>query len=276
MKSTLTSADVQSILADNVMVANRLDETIDETVVAPQILTGRSETNGAMAIRQQEAAPDAEPVAPGAEYPLATLGSSYRIIPMGKSGIEVELTDEDIARDPEGTLRRSMLTLASSVGRQMDRAAVEVLTGDAGVQEFTGNKPTNAEEWIETLLAAQAQAVEKDTRLNPALVLTNYGDYATIVAKLRGARIIDAGADASDLGLQFLRIQGLKGVWMADPRFLGGLAHWALPSPEYAKGPMGVETMSDRTRRDAWRVRARYAGAAYLEAPQAAIKLTLS
>lgn len=275
-KGTLTSSDVQAILADQVMVANRLNDTINTTVVAPQVLTGRTEAPGALSIQEDLAVPDAEFVAPGAEYPLTSIPGEYRIVPMTKAGLEAELTDEKIARDPEGALRRGLLTLASSVGRQMDRAAIAAITGNTGVLTYTGTKPTTAEGWIEVLLAAQAQSVEQDTRLNPNVVLSNYGDYATIVAKLRGARIIEAAGEGDALGLQFLRVQGLKGVWMVDPRFLGGIASWTLPSPEYARGDLGVETMSARTHRDSWRVRARFAGAAYLEAPQAAIKLDLS
>lgn len=287
---TGTAADAHNLLKNAPMLARRLGELLENTLLADFLLTGRLEAVGG-SVLFEDAPPtvegDAETVAPGAEYPLAVWTTSLNDARTEKWGLATEVTDEAVARLQLSAVNRSLDVLRIKVARQSDTAAMAAVKAavTGTFDSTTAGAWTDAESIVAAVLSAQAAQDDTEEGVVYDTVVLKPSHYAAVMSTLVKGGVFPREAEGNPLTAgAFPTFMGM--TWTSSPRAdtrplladrtkLGALAFENLQSPGYARTPAGVEVQTDRlTGRDAYLVNARRVMAAAVLDPGAAVFVT--
>lgn len=292
------SGDVETInrfLANPTSVTRRLRTLAENRYIADAILTGRFQVSGGAILYEtgetifSDDAPLA--VAPGAEYPLVTVGTgSASLAKVTKWGQDTIITDESIKRRQLDPVERAFTKMVNQNVKTVDSAALSAVA--SAVTQSTNAaadwSTATAAQILKDVLLAKAnidnlnQGYSADTVVVDDLNLA----YALAAFTAAGYFARETASDNPALTGQFPVIAGLR--WLATPNVpeankaivldstqLGGMADEDLGGPGYGgRGPNGVEGKSFRNEEnDAWRLRVRRVTVPVVLEPAAAWKI---
>jgi hypothetical protein len=277
--NTLT---IDRYLAEPEFVARKLQTLVDLRYVGTDVLTGRVETSGGAAGWESVTGVFADrtpkAVAPGAEYPLTTVGlGTPNLVKVTKWGEDTIITDEDIERRKIDAVNRGMLFLANSVGQLIDQAVM------AAVYAAITNTAAAAQKWdgsgttpfiLRDIMKAKASIRSLNLGYNPnALLIDDLAwantatDPVVQAAMAREDRSnpiysgkFDVIAGCEVIPVPTANLPGGVGTnaFVVDRNRLGFIAYERLAGGNYASAGDLIEAKSWRPEDiDGWRVRAR-------------------
>lgn len=295
------SGDVETInrfLGSPTQVSRRLRTLAENRYIADAILTGRFQVSGGSILYETGEAifADEAPlaVAPGAEYPLVTVGTgSASLAKVVKWGQDTIVTDESIKRRLMDPVERAFIKMVNQNVKTIDSAAMSAVasavTQSTGAGAAWSTAGTTAAQVLNDVLQAAANIRALNQGYDPDTVVVNDLDLASALAKFVAGGYFARETDSDNPALtgQFPIIGGLR--WLATPNIvaadtalvldstqLGGMADEDLGGPGYAgRGPTGVEGKAMRDdENDAWRLRVRRVTVPVVLEPAAAWKIT--
>ncbi|MDV8022007.1 hypothetical protein [Rhodococcus sp. IEGM 1330] len=286
------SGDLQTIsryLGTPSVVAKRVNEIAKQRFISDRILMGRTDVNGGSVIIEQDdpmfTTREPEAISPGGEYPLANVNNGTAVaVKVVKWGQDVPITDEQIKRSNFSPVERAQQTLVNTLVRTVDSLSLSLVAS-----VVTQTQPVSNGQWSSStkilldLMLAKAKIRKLNKGYDPDLLVVDDDTWAYLAADpnlaLQRAREdttnpVYSGEFFTLAGLTILPTPNLPapGVWVIDSNALGGIADEKL-----GEGYTGdvVETKSIRDDdNDQWRIRARRVCVPYVNAPDAAIKIT--
>lgn len=292
------SGDVETInrfLQSPTQVSRRLRALAEQRYIADAILTGRFTADGGAVLYEtgESIFADDSPaaVAPGAEYPLTTVGTgSASLAKTVKWGEDTIVTDESIARRLMNPVERAFVKLVNQNVKYVDSVAL------AAVASAVTQSTNAAADWstatgaqiLKDVLLAAANIRALNQGYEPDTVVVDDLNFANALAAFTAAGYFarENGGDNPALTGQFPVVAGLR--WLPTPnvpeankaivvdsRALGGMADENLGGPGYSgQGPAGVEGKAMRDdENDAWRLRVRRVTVPVVLEPAAAWKV---
>lgn len=292
------SGDVETInrfLANPTQVSRRLRTLAENRYIADAILTGRFQVSGGAILYEtgESIVSDEAPlaVAPGAEYPLVTVGTgAASLAKVTKWGQDTIVTDESIKRRLLDPVERAFTKMVNQNVKTVDSAALSAIA--TAVTQSTNA----AADWstatgvqiLKDVLLAKASIVALNQGYEPDTVVVDDVNHAHAMAAFVAAGYFarENNSDNPALTGMFPVIGGLR--WLASPNVpeankaivldssqLGGMADEDLGGPGYSgRGPVGVEGKSIRDdENDAWRLRVRRVTVPVVIEPAAAWKV---
>lgn len=277
--NTLT---IDRFLQEPVFIARQLQTMVQLRYVGGDILTGRVQTSGGAAGWESvtgifaDRAPKA--VAPGAEYPLTTVGlGTPNLVKVTKWGEDTIITDEDIERRKIDSLNRGLLFLANSVGQLIDQSVMSAVfsaitntTAAAQKWDGTGTTPNVLRDILKAKAAIKALNLgyQPDALLVDDLAWANLASDATIanaMAREDRSNPIYTGKFDVLVGLEVIPVPtaNLPGgvgtnAFVVDRSRLGFIAYERLTGGGYGSAGDLIEAKSWRPEDiDGWRLRAR-------------------
>lgn len=295
------SGDVETInrfLASPTQVSRRLRTLAENRYIADTLLTGRFTANGGAVLYETGetifSADSPLAVAPGAEYPLTSIGTgSASLANVVKWGQDAIITDESIARRLMDPVERGFQKLVNQNVKYVDSVAIAAIasavTQNTAAAAAWSTAGTTAAQVLNDVLQAAANIRALNQGYEPDTVVVNDADHAFAMAKFVAAGYFarETNGDNPALTGQFPVVAGLR--WLATPNIiaadtalvvdstqLGGMADENLGGPGYSgRGPTGVEGKAIRDdEEDAWRLRVRRVTVPVVLEPAAAWKIT--
>lgn len=234
--------------------------------VSDQILTQRMRSNGGAVLYEQSEAfvsdRTVEAVAPGSEYPFASLPTgTAAIAAIVKWGQKTRLTDEEIARSVYAgqAVARSMQKVVNSIIRQVDAVSMSVVqsaaadTGTTGIWDSA--TPATRQPLADILLAVQ-RIEDRNQGYRPDTLVVSPKAYTYLmlndgIAQLRKRETsenpIYTGMIESIAGLTVLKTPALSTTALVlDSQQLGGMADETDGSPGYSIADLAVQIKAIR------------------------------
>lgn len=286
-----TADSVHSLLKRGNLIARRIDELLQGQLLAPLLLTGQLDAIGGTVTYQKgwpTVAGNVEQVAPGAEYPNATLDVSYLTAATAKWAIASEVTDEAIARMTIQPLETALGSLAHQVAKRVDTIAmaaiVSLVTNTFNVTTAgNGGAWTTADNIVASVLKAKATAEESDEGVVFDTIVLRPAHYAATVALLVAGGLfpreeqnpLTTAAAPSFAGLTWRSsVRAPANPLLVDSRRLGAIATENIGGPYQRHTPDGVEVLVDRLNaRDSYRIQARKVCAPVILDPTAGLSI---
>lgn len=293
------SGDVETInrfLASPTLVQRRLRTLAENRYIADALLTGRFQVSGGSILYEtgETIFSDDAPlgVAPGAEYPLTTVGTGQAsLAKVVKWGQDTLITDESIKRRLMDPVERAFIKLVNQNVKTVDSTALSAI-GSAVTQNTAAAAAwatATATQIFNDVEQAAAAIDELNMGYDPDTVVLKPTKWASAMAAFVAAGYFARENAALNPALtgEFPVIGGFR--WLKstnvptagnaiilDSTLLGGMADEDLGGPGYSgKGPLGVEGKAIRDDEDdQWRLRVRRVTVPVVLEPAAAWKIT--
>jgi hypothetical protein len=277
--NTLT---IDRFLNEPTFIARRLQTMLELRYVGTSILTGRVQTSGGAAGWESvtgifaDRTPKA--VAPGAEYPLSTVGlGTPNLVKVTKWGEDSIITDEDIERRKVDSLTRALLFLANSVGAVIDAAvltavysAITATAAAAQKWDGTGTTPNIVRDIMKAKASIKSQNLGymPDALLVDDLAWANLATDASVSAAMARedkSNPVYTGRFEVLAGLEVIPVPTVNlpggvgtNAFVVDRSRLGFIAYETLAGGGYGSAGDLIEAKAWRPEDiDGWRVRAR-------------------
>lgn len=276
------------------LVARRLRTILEQRYIADALLTGRyTVSGGAIQYETGESIfsdDDPKAVAPGAEYPVTSVGTGVASIAKTvKWGQDTYVTDESISRQNFQPVDRALVKLANRNVKYVDSVAL------SAISSTVTQTAAAAAAWN----TASAKQILLDVASAKANILTlnqGYDPDTVVISDLAWAYAFAAFTDGGFLPREqgnpvatgmFPVLDGMR--WLVSPNLptpgtalvldstqLGGMADEDLGGTGYASaGGVGVQVKSIRDDdNDRWRLRARRVTVPVIIEPASAYKIT--
>lgn len=290
---------INRFLSSPTLVAQRMRELLQLRYISDALLTSRlTAVGGAIQYESGEplfAADNPRAVAPGAEYPLTTLGAGIAsIVKTVKWGEDSEITDESISRQQMDPVNRGLVKLANQNVKYIDSVALAaVATAVTATQAAAATWATaTAAQILGDVLNAKMAVTGLNEGFDPDTVVLDDARWGFALSKFATAGYMPRENDAANpmltgsfptiLGMKWLRSPNLptaNTVLVLDSTQLGGMADEDIGGPGYvsASGP-GTAAVQVKVMRqdleDKWRIRARRVCVPVILEPGAARKIT--
>lgn len=267
-------------LANPAFVARRIQELGDLRYVGAQLLSGRQDTTGgAVGYETVEgifADKAPEPVAPGSEYTMTTIGDGpgglARVV---KSGQDTLVTDEAIKRRNMDPVEKGLRKLVNSQGKAIDGSIISLIASSvtsttAATAAWTATTGTTI---LRDILRAKAAITSQNLGYDPNVLLVDdiTGAYlasdpvvAAAMAREDRNNTIYSGRFPVIAGLTVVttntaNLPGGVGTkaWVLDTTQLGFIATEDLGGGYQAAGDLVQSKVIRLDENDAWRLRAR-------------------
>jgi hypothetical protein len=250
----------------------------DLRFVSDQILTQRFRSSGGAVLYEQSEAfvsdRTVEAVAPGSEYPFASLPvGTAAIAAIVKWGQKHRLTDEEIARSVYGgeAVSRSMQKVVNSIIRQVDAITMSAVqsaaadTATAGIWDHA--TPATRQPLADILLAVQ-RIEDRNQGFRPDTLVVSPKAYTYLllndgIAQLRKRETTEnpiyTGSIESVAGLTVIKTPALSTTALVlDSQQLGGMADETDGAVGYSVADLGVQIKAIRQDElDAWDLQGR-------------------
>lgn len=285
----LDSVTINRFLADPTAVATRVNELASQRFISDFLLTDRQDVSGGAIVFEQDdpfytdRAPQA--VSPGAEYPLAGVGSGTpQAVRVTKWGQDVPITDEKIKRSNFSPVEKAFNVIVNQLVKQIDSLSLSLIASQvtatqAAAFSWAGSTSTI----LRDIMLAKAKVTALNKGYDPNVIVVDDQTWAilasddklsTLMAREDKGNAVYSGEFRTVAGLTILPTPNLPaaGAWIIDTNALGGIGDEKL-----GEGYAGdiVETKSIRDEdNDQWRVRGRRVCVPYVNEPGAAIKIT--
>lgn len=291
-EGTLTTAQIQLLLANPRVIAKRVQRLADQRFIADYLLTGRFQaTGGGIFYETGEeifANDDPEAIAPGGEYPLTVLSrGELAAAKTTKWGLDSKITDEAIKRLGINPVNRALARLANQTVKYIDSVAWGVISSKVTDTIAASAAWTSAAAIVDSLLQAQASEDDLALGLNRDTVVLTTTQYAKVLGifvnagvlpRENGNPVVNGSLPQNLLGFNWVTSPNITGSdpWLIDRDQLGGMADEDLGSPGYVRvAGVGIETKSIRGEdNDEWRVRARRVTVPVVLEPKAGVRIT--
>jgi hypothetical protein len=289
------SGDVVTIsrfLNSPTQIARRLRTLLEQRYIGDTLLQARLQVSGGAVVYETGetifTTDSPRAVAPGAEYPLTTLGSGVASIAKTvKWGQDALITDEAIKRQNMDPVNRALLKLANQNVKFIDGIALSAIS--TAVTQNTAAAAAWTSATAAQILADVALAAANIRALNngyePDTVVLSDIAWANAYSKLSAAGFLPREDGNPIITGNFPIIAGMRWlptpnlptagqVLVLDANVLGGMADEDLGGG-YAEVLPGVEVKSIRDdHKDEWRLRARRVTVPVVIEPSAAWKIT--
>lgn len=284
-------------LQNPAFVARRIQDLGELRYVGTLLLTGRQDTTGGAVgyetVEGMFADKAPEPVAPGSEYTMTTIGDGpaglARVV---KSGQDTLVTDEAIKRRNMDPVEKGLRKLVNSQGRAIDGSVVSLIASavTASVPATAAWTATSGTAILRDILKAKASVSSQNLGYEPNVLLVDdmTGAYlasdpvvAAAMAREDRTNPIYTGRFPVIAGLEVVttntaNLPGGVGTkaWVLDTRQLGFIATEDLGGGYQQAGDLVQSKVIRVDENDAWRLRARANFAPVVTDPLAGIAIT--
>lgn len=284
-------------LQNPAFVARRIRDLGELRYVGTLLLTGRQDTTGGAVgyetVEGMFADKAPEPVAPGSEYTMTTIGDGpaglARVV---KSGQDTLVTDEAIKRRNMDPVEKGLRKLVNSQGRAIDGSVVSLIASavTASVGATAAWTATSGTAILRDILKAKASVASQNLGYEPNVLLVDdmTGAYlasdpvvAAAMAREDRTNPIYTGRFPVIAGLEVVttntaNLPGGVGTkaWVLDTRQLGFIATEDLGGGYQQAGDLVQSKVIRVDENDAWRLRARANFAPVVTDPLAGIAIT--
>ncbi|MDG3012152.1 DUF2184 domain-containing protein [Rhodococcus sp. D2-41] len=284
-------------MASPTLILRQLRTIAQQRFVGDMLLSSRFQVSGGAVLYEQneniysDRSPQA--VAPGAEYPLTTIGTGpAQLAKVDKWGQDSLITDESIKRAAFDPINRALTKQVNQLVKTIDGFTMSAIasqvtqtmdaTGGAGSGNWTAGTPKILADVLKAVATIRAlnQGYEPDTvvvdDLTWAAVMSD-DKIANLLPRENGSAPVQTGDFPVVAGLRWLRTPNLPvggKALVLDSRVLGGMADEQLGGPGYvtSDGAAGIEVKTMRDdENDQWRIRARRVTVPVITEPNAAI-----
>lgn len=284
---------INRFLKDPSLIARRLRTIAEQRFISDVLLTQRYTTDsGSVQYETGESiyadrAPEA--VAPGAEYPLTTVGQgTAQLAKVVKWGRDVEVTDESISRQKMNPVELAFMKLVNNLVKTIDGVSLAAIasavtqTTAASASWATGT-PNILRDIAKAAANIRAlnQGFEADTVVVDDLTFANIisdEKFSLLLPRESKDSPVYTGAFPTVAGMRILPTPNLPTAGVAvvlDSRQLGAMADENLVGPGYSGAVAGIQTKSIRQEEnDRWRLRARRLTVPIVLEPGAGWKIT--
>ncbi len=246
--------------------------------VSDQILTQRFRSNGGAVLYEQSepfvSDRTVEAVAPGSEYPFASLPTgTAAIAAIVKWGQKHRLTDEEIARSAFGgqAVSRSIQKVVNSIIRQVDSvtmSAVQSAAADTATTGIWDSATLATRKPLDDILLAVQRIEDRNQGYRPDTLVVSPKAYTYLmlndtIATLRRREASDnpiyTGMIESVAGLTVLKTPALSTTALVlDSNMVGGMADEVDGAPGYSVADLAVQIKAIRQEDlDAWDLQGR-------------------
>lgn len=282
------SATINRFLADPTLVAKRVNELASQRFVSDFLLTDRQDVSGGAIVFEQDdpfytdRAPQA--VSPGAEYPLAGVGSGVpQAVRVTKWGQDVPITDEKIKRSNFSPVEKAFNVIVNQLVKTIDSLSLSLIASQVTATQAAPTPWATSTQILRDIMLAKSKVIGLNKGYDPNVIVVDDGTWAilasddklsTLMAREDKGNAVYTGEFRTIAGLTILPTPNLPaaGAWIIDTNALGGIGDEKL-----GEGYAGdiVETKSIRDDdNDQWRIRGRRVCVPYVNEPGAAIKIT--
>lgn len=285
------SADMETInrfLKDPTLVAARVNEIASQRFISDLILTSRQDVSGGAIVFDQDdplyTDRPVQAVSPGAEYPLAGVGSGTpQAVRVTKWGQDVPITDEKIKRSNFSPVEKAFKTIVNQLVKTVDSLSLSLIASQVtATQTVTDGSWTTSTKILRDIMLAKSKVTGLNKGYDPDAIIVDDATWAilasddklsTLMAREDKGNAVYTGEFRTIAGLTILPTPNLPaaGAWIVDTNALGGIGDEKL-----GEGYSGdvVETKSIRDdNNDQWRIRGRRVCVPYVNEPGAAIKI---
>ncbi|MDI9900252.1 hypothetical protein QM716_10335 [Rhodococcus sp. IEGM 1409] len=265
-----------------------MNEIARQRFISDFILTSRQDVSGGAIVFEQDdplyTDRPVEAISPGAEYPLAGVGSSTpQAVRVTKWGQDVPITDEKIKRSNFSPVEKAFNKIVNQLVKTVDSLSLSLIASQVtATQTVTGGKWDVSTKILRDIMLAKAKVVGLNKGYDPNVMVVDDNTWAllasddklsTLLAREDKSNTVYTGEFRTIAGLTILPTPNLPapGAWIIDTNALGGIGDEKL-----GEGYAGdiVETKSIRDdNNDQWRVRGRRVCVPYVNEPGAAIKI---
>lgn len=263
-EGVLSTEELHRLLQSPKLISKRIAQLADQKFIGDYLLVGKLDARGGGIFYENGdevifADHTPEAVAPGSEYPRASMGggtaSAARTV---KWGLETGITDEKIAREGQSHVDRGLTRLANSVVRHVDSVALAVVASKVTSAFAAPGAWSTTGAIAQHLINAQQERAELGTGLELDTVLLRPAQWAKLVGMLiddkalpreAGNIVVTGTQPISALGFTWVTSPHYKSAnpLLLDREQLGGMADEKLGSPGYhAAGPTNVESLTKR------------------------------
>ncbi len=285
----LTKEQIHLLLSRPALIAKRLADITQMRFIADYLLQGRFDAAGGGIYYETGeeifAADSPEAVAPNGEYPKTVLTEGdIAAAKTVKWGLESDITDEKIARQGITVVNRTLTRLGNTVIRHVDRVSMAVIASKV-TSSFTVPTFDTAGKLIRGLESIRGQRADLGLGIDLSTVVLKPDQYAQIIGMLvddkalpreQGNLIISGNLPIDALGYTWATTPHYTGAdpMLIDREQLGGMADEDLGSPGYVRaGGFGVESLTERGKRDNYEVRGRRVTVPVVTEPLAGVRL---
>ena len=287
---------ISRFLKDPTLVARRLRTLAEQRFIADVLLSARLTTESGSILYEtgesiySDRAPEA--VAPGAEYPLTTVGTGpAQLAKTVKWGRDAEITDEAISRQNIDPVNRALTKLVNNTVKTVDGVALAAIasavtqtTAATASWYGSGATPVILRDALKAVASIRAlnEGYEPDTLvvddLTWAYIMSDDKISNAIARESKDAPVYTGNFPVVG-GLRVLATPNLPTPGVAlvvDSTQLGGMADEKLAGPGYvAAEGVGIQAKTIREdKNDKWLVRARRVTVPVVLEPRAAWKIT--
>lgn len=286
---------ISRFLNDPTLIARRLRTLAEQRFIADVLLTGRYTTDsGSVQYEQGETIYSERPpeaVAPGAEYPLTSIGTgTAQLAKTVKWGQDVEITDEAISRQKIDPVNRALIKMVNQMVKTIDSVALGAIasqvtqaTDAIAPWSGTGAAPAILRDVLRAVANIRAlnEGFEADTVVIDDLTFANImsdDKISTLLARESQDSPIYTGSLPEIANLRFLPTPNMpvgNTALVLDSTQLGGMADENLQGPGYVNTD-GVGVQAKTIRKDdddKWRLRCRRVTVPIVVEPRAAWKI---
>jgi hypothetical protein len=285
---------ISTFLNSPKLVARRIRELSDQRFISDVLLSARLTTDsGAVLYETGESIYSdrlPESVAPGAEYPLTTVGTGVpQLAKTEKWGQDSLVTDESISRQQMNPVERALTKQVNQLVKTIDGIAMSAIAS-AVTQTVAASAAwdTASPAILRDVLKVVAAISALNEGFEPDALVVDDLTWAVIASDpiITGQRAredksnpVYSGDFIEVGGLKLLRTPNLgltKTALVVDTKQLGGMADEKIGGPGYVStAGVGVEAKTIREdENDRWRLRARRVTVPIVLEPNAAYKIT--
>lgn len=283
------TATINRFLNSPTAVATRVNEIANQRFISDFILTSRQDVSGGAIVFDQDdplyTDRPVEAISPGAEYPLAGVGSGTpQAVRVTKWGQDVPITDEKIKRSNFSPVEKAFNTIVNQIVKTIDSlslslVASQVTATQAAASTWSGVDP----KILRDIMLAKAKVTGLNKGYDPDVIVVDDATWAilasddklsTLMAREDKGNAVYSGEFRTIAGLTILPTPNLPaaGAWIIDTNALGGIGDEKL-GEGYAGAIVETKSIRDEDN-DQWRVRGRRVCVPYVNEPGAAIKIT--
>lgn len=289
----ITVDALHKFLGNPNLVARRLRTIVEQRFIADRLLSGRySGMGGAVAYETSESmysGDNPSAVAPGAEYPLTTIGTgATSIAKTVKWGEDALITDEAIARLRRSAVDRGMTKLVNQNVKFVDSVALAAVASavTATAAAAADWSTATAKQILSDVGLAKANILALNQGYDPDIIVIDDINWTHAMTTILAAGLmprengnpLESGAWPVILGLTWVATPNIPTAdvaIVADSEQLGGMADEKLGGPGYVEVSNGVEAKTIRDDdNDAYRIRTRRVTVPVVNEPAAARKIT--
>lgn len=293
LDGTLTVAQTHYLLKSPALLARRVRTLALNRYIGDFLLTDRYNMVGGVILY-----PNGEPlftndepeaVGIGGEYPLTTLDAGTLAMAKAlKTGRDVEIYDESIARMVVNPVNRALTKLVNMQVKYFDAVCLGVIASKVTATRAAGAAWTTGAQIVKDVLLTKAQVDELEDGFDLDTVVLKPIQYATVMAELIEANLLpreaanplNTGEFPNYLGLTWTTTvhSPVTDPFLVDRQQLGGIGSEDLQSPDYSSAGNGIDVATWRlggeANRDGYRVRARRNSVPVVVEPSAGIRIT--